>query len=216
LRFARDLHDLLGHSLSVIVVKAELIRRTASRDPDAATTAAADIETVGRRALVEVRDAVSGYRRADLRAEAARAEHALTEAGIATTVRMTTSVIDPESDAILGWAVREGATNVLRHSGASRCTIAVSVRDERIMLVIADDGAAAARSEPDAAQGLPGNGLRGLSERVAVAGGWVHAGVPREATESPYGATGFLLTVSLPAGHEAASGGCGPGSRDAR
>ena len=96
LRFARDLHDLLGHSLSVIVVKAELIRRLATADPSAAETAAADIETVGRQALVEVRDAVSGYRRQDLRTEIARAEHALADAGIVSSVQLPAGEVDAE------------------------------------------------------------------------------------------------------------------------
>lgn len=216
LRFARDLHDLLGHSLSVIVVKAELIRRTASRDPDAAAAAAADIESVGRRALAEVRDAVSGYRRADLRTEATRAEQALSDAGIATAVALATSAFDPESDAILAWAVREGATNVLRHSAAEHCTIEVTAAKDRIVLMIADDGAGMRAIDPEAADTTSGNGLRGLCERVTAAGGTVHAGPPHDPSDSPYGTAGFVLRVSVPAGQVAVADACGPGLRDAR
>jgi two-component system sensor histidine kinase DesK len=210
LRFARDLHDLLGHSLSVIVVKAELIRRTATLDPAAAATAAADIEAVGRRALLEVRDAVSGYRRTDLRTEITRAEHTLSDAGITTTVQVPDGAVDPEADAILGWAVREGATNVLRHSRAGRCEIIVRTGADGTELTIADDGVGVpmrdATVSPDVASA--GNGLSGLSERVVAAGGILRTGTPIPdrstgtdgvtADDIPYGAKGFVLAVSLP------------------
>jgi two-component system sensor histidine kinase DesK len=208
LRFARDLHDLLGHSLSVIVVKAEVIRRLAVTDPAAASAAAADIEAVGRRALDEVRDAVSGYRRAGLATEASRAESALHDAGIATTLHLPTSDLDPDTDAIFGWAVREASTNVLRHSRARHCSIAVDSGGDEMELVVADDGVgppttiAATNSPTDGTAttirgGATGNGLLGLAERVSAAGGTLSAGPATG--ESPYGAEGFVLTVRIPA-----------------
>jgi two-component system sensor histidine kinase DesK len=127
---------------------------------------------------------------------------------------MTASALDPQSDAILGWAVREGATNVLRHSGALRCTIGVSTRDDGVQLVIADDGSGAV--DRDETENGAGNGLRGLSERITAVGGSLQAGPPRDAAESPYGASGFLLRVRVPVAQEPAAEACGPGSRDAR
>lgn len=177
LRFSRDLHDLLGHTLSVMVVKAEAVRRLASRDAGAAARQAADIEAVGREALDEVRAVVTGYRGRGLTAELAAAREALAGAGIAVTVAVPAAPPPAEADALLGWAVREGVTNVVRHSGARTCEI----RLEGTVLEIGDDGRGAG--------GHPfGNGLRGLAERVAALGGTLEAG----------GEDGFRLRVTLP------------------
>ena len=140
LRFARDLHDLLGHTLSVIVVKAEVVRRYVSRDPEVAAGHAADIETIGRRALTEVRDAVAGYRAADLGRELDRARTALTAAGIGCELRTLGPPPTAEAGAVLAWVVREGVTNVIRHSGARTCRIELQRDDEITSVVIADDG----------------------------------------------------------------------------
>ncbi|POM22676.1 Sensor histidine kinase DesK [Actinomadura rubteroloni] len=178
LRFSRDLHDLLGHTLSLMVVQAQAVRRIAERDPALAARQAADIETVGRDALGEVRQAVAGYRGRGLAAELDAARSALAAAGIEPVVRRSDDPLPPGADALLGWAVREGVTNVVRHSGARTCTITL----EDDVLSIVDDGSAT---------GTPsgGHGLRGLRERVADAGGSLTAG-PR-----PGG--GFALTVRL-------------------
>ncbi|MXQ66583.1 hypothetical protein GQ466_21420 [Actinomadura rayongensis] len=177
LRFSRDLHDLLGHTLSLMVVQAQAVRRIAERDPALAARQAADIESVGRDALGEVRQAVAGYRGRGLAAELDAARSALAAAGIEPVVRRSGDP-PPAADALLGWAVREGVTNVVRHSGARTCEITW----EDDVLSIVDDGSAA---------GAPsgGHGLRGLRERVADAGGSLTAG-PR-----PGG--GFALTVRL-------------------
>ncbi|WP_326639561.1 histidine kinase [Streptosporangium sp. NBC_01755] len=177
LRFSRDLHDLLGHTLSVMVVKAEAVRRLAPRDAEAAVRQAVDIEAVGREALTEVRAAVSGYRGRGLAAELASARTVLADAGIAATVTVSEGRPAPEADALLGWAVREGVTNVVRHSAARTCAITL----EGTVLEIRDDGRGA---EADAS----GNGLRGLAERVVALGG----------TLETVGRDGFLLRVTLP------------------
>jgi two-component system sensor histidine kinase DesK len=186
LRFSRDLHDLLGHTLSAVVVKAEVVRRLAERNPAQAAEAAADIETIGRQALVEVREAVTGYRERDLAAELDGARAALSDAGIAPTVRRAAGTLDDRADALLGWAVREGATNVIRHSRATCCTISLRYDDDRAVLQIADDGT----GRDGGAPGSAGNGLRGLAERFAAVGGTVRA----EAV--PGG--GFTLTATVP------------------
>ncbi len=181
LRFARDLHDLLGHTLSLVVVKAEVVRRLIPRDPDAAREQAADIESVGRTALTEVREAVTGYRERGLAEELRAAASTLGEVGIRATAPEPPP-LPAATSALLAWVVREGVTNVLRHAAARRCVIGVSSKGEHVELVVADDGRGA--------QAAPGNGLRGLTERVQAAGGELRTG------PGPLG--GFALTVTLP------------------
>ncbi|AXL88345.1 two-component sensor histidine kinase [Streptomyces sp. CB09001] len=185
LRFSRDLHDLLGHTLSVIVVKSEAARRLAPRDLDAALTQITDIESVGRQALTEVREAVTGYREGSLGTELDRARSALSAADVAPVVRRSGPPLPPQAEALLGWVVREAVTNVVRHSGASRCEIAVAGSADRVRLTVTDNGTGAAPST----QG-PGTGLTGLRERLATAGGSLTAGV------DPRG--GFSVTAELP------------------
>ncbi|ETK37546.1 sensor histidine kinase [Microbispora sp. ATCC PTA-5024] len=184
LRFSRDLHDLLGHTLSVMVVKAEVVRRLAAADPGTAARQAADIEEIGRRALTEVRTAVTGYRGRGLAAELETARTVLGDAGLRAVIRAPVVRLAPETDALLGWAVREGVTNVIRHSGAGSCEI--NLRDgDGLVLEIRDDGGPAAPSRSGR-----GNGLTGLRERVAAVGGSMEAGpLPRR---------GFLLRVVVP------------------
>jgi len=185
LRFARDLHDLLGHTLSLIVVKAEVARRLSASDPDAAAEQAADIERIGRGALVEIREAVTGYRERGLTAELDHARGALADAGIDATVRTAGLPLPVQVDALLAWAVREGVTNVIRHSGARTCRIEVHRRDGRAMAEVVDDGAG-----PPDATAADGNGLRGLTERMAAVGGALVAG------SAPGG--GYRLAVDIP------------------
>ncbi|MCQ9134642.1 sensor histidine kinase, partial [Streptomyces hilarionis] len=192
LRFSRDLHDLLGHTLSVIVVKSEAARRLAPRDMDAALAQVTDIEAVGRQALTEIREAVTGYREGSLAAELDRARSALTAAGVEPSVTRSGPPPDPQSSALLSWVVREAVTNVVRHSGATRCRIAVTAAPERIRLTVTDDGhgrqGGAAGGEACAPVG--GTGLTGLRERLATAGGSLTAG------PGPRG--GFTVTAHLP------------------
>ncbi|WP_406475772.1 sensor histidine kinase [Streptomyces platensis] len=172
LRFSRDLHDLLGHTLSVVVVKAEAVRRLAPRDLDAALAQATDIEAVGRQALTEIREAVSGYREGSLTTELDRARSVLEAAGIEPVVRQAGPPLPPQAGALLGWVVREGVTNTVRHSGATRCEIAVHADAERVRLTITDDGRGPLSSGAAAAPGLtwlrdrvPGRGGDGGGEK---------------------------------------------------
>ncbi|WP_242906116.1 sensor histidine kinase [Actinomadura terrae] len=207
LRFSRDLHDLLGHTLSLMVVKAQAVRLVADRDPALAAEQATDIETVGRRALSEVRQAVSGYRGRGLADELDAARTALCDSGVDATVRRSGPPLPTGPDALLGWAVREGVTNVIRHSGARHCEITVRNEGERVVLELKDDGVGPNGASPgtNLHTGLDaphvngfhaeygargGHGLRGLTERMAVADGTVEAG--------PAPGGGFLLTVTVP------------------
>jgi two-component system sensor histidine kinase DesK len=187
LRFARDLHDLLGHTLSVMVVKAQLVRKLAARDPAQAAEQAADIETVGRQALGEVRDSVRGYRGRGLARELAEARAALADADFTVAVRQDDVPLTAAADALLGWVIREGVTNVIRHSGGHQAEIEVGQHGGQVFVEIRDDGGAAPAVQ------LPsgGHGLGGLRERAAAAGGTVEAG-------SRLGG-GYRLCVRIPA-----------------
>lgn len=191
LRFSRDLHDLLGHTMSVVVVKAEAVRRLAPRNLDAALGQAADIEAVGRQALTEIREAVTGYREGSLTTELERARSLLDASGITVDIRQSGPPLPPQTAALLGWVVREGVTNVVRHSGADRCAIEVRGAQDRVHLEISDDGRGVGSDEPSgAAAGTGGNGLKGLTERLAAAGGSLMSG--------PDGRRGFRLVAELP------------------
>ncbi len=161
-RIARDLHDLLGHSLTTITVKAGLANRLGARDPQRAAKEIGEVEGLTRSALADVRAAVDGYRDVTLAGELASAQEVLRAAGIEAHAPRAIEV-DPAHAELFGWVVREGVTNVVRHSRAHTCTIAMGPD----WLEIADDG----RGGPAPA----GNGLRGLRERVAAAGGTVRA-----------------------------------------
>ena len=185
LRFARDLHDLLGHSLSLITLKSELAGRLLPADPQKAATEVRDIEGVARRSLREVREAVAGYRRPALDEELAGARESLEAAGIACRIENEAGALPNATDAVLAWAVREGVTNVIRHSSARRCEIRLAQDGEVIHTEVRDDGLGPAA-------GGDGNttGLSGLSERVAASGGDFEVG--------PLPEGGFRLRVSLP------------------
>ncbi|WP_160821390.1 sensor histidine kinase [Actinomadura sp. J1-007] len=192
LRIARDLHDLLGQSLSLIVLKSELARRVAGRDPARALDELGDIESVARQSLADVRAAISGYRRRDLAEELDGARGVLAAAEIGTTVRTCATPLPEEVDGLFAWAVREGVTNAVRHSRAAHVTITVARSGGAAALDVVDDGCAGAAG---AGPFAPGNGLTGLTERVAAAGGTVEAG-PREGG-------GFRLAVRVPLGRPA-------------
>ena len=197
LRFARDMHDLLGHTLSVIVVKAQVARKLAGRDPAQAQQQAADIEEIGRAALGEVRQAVAGYRGRGLARELEAARAALADAGISTEVRQDGPPVPAGADALLGWVVREGVTNVIRHSGGHRCEMDVRNAGGTVTVTVRDDGGGMpAGSSPSSSVPLPpspssgGHGLDGLRERLAADGGTLEAG--------PCPDGGFRLTASVP------------------
>ncbi|MFF4573757.1 sensor histidine kinase [Streptomyces sp. NPDC001410] len=188
LRFSRDLHDLLGHTLSVIVVKSEAARRLAPRDMDAALTQIGDIESVGRQALTEIREAVTGYREGSLATELTRARSALSASSVEPVVRQSGTPLAPQAEALLGWVVREAVTNVVRHSDATRCEITIESTVEQARLTVTDNGTGQAVTRP--AEGIGGTGLTGLAERLAAAGGSLRGG------PSPRG--GFTVTAELP------------------
>lgn len=192
LRFSRDLHDLLGHSLSVIAVKSEAARRLMKRDPDAAAAHVAEVETIARDALDEVRSVVAGSRSVSLVEELANARRALEDAGVEASVTVPDPALPITVDAIFAWVVREAATNVLRHSAARRCTIEVTLTAGSARIEVADDGPSHARGDAArAAHGIgasEGSGLAGLRERVEGTGGEFTV----EVSDSWFGLTAVL------------------------
>ena len=164
-RFARDLHDILGHSLTVITVKAELAGRLVRADPDRAAVEIADLERLSREALTDVRRAVAGYRQVTLVGELATARESLAAAGIEADLATAVDEVPGPLRELFGWAVREGVTNVIRHSGASRCTVRVTP----VSVEVVDDGIGPPPDQRVAA-GEAGHGLLGLRERAAAAG----------------------------------------------
>ncbi|MGC0419182.1 sensor histidine kinase [Embleya sp. AB8] len=184
LRMARDLHDVLGHSLSLITLKSELAGRFLPGHVDRAAEQVADIERVSRQALVDVREAVAGYRRPTLAVELAGARIAARAVGIELTVLPEQWPVcsDPEAEAVLAWVLREAVTNTMRHSGARRCTVELGTGPVW-SLDVADDGRGSAGPE--------GHGLTGLRERLAQVDGSVRIGTPA-------GERGFRLTASVP------------------
>lgn len=186
LRFARDLHDLLGHSLSLITLKSELAGRMLPGRPEEAAAQIADIERVSRQALVDVREAVTGFRRPTLAVELAAARSALRTAGIEPhTEVVPTTDIPADAEAVLAWALREAVTNVVRHSSATRCEVALAQTvDGMLRLTVTDNG------HGRSAGAGSGNGLSGLEERLVLAGGGLD-------TSSATGA-GFILRAHVP------------------
>jgi two-component system, NarL family, sensor histidine kinase DesK len=205
LRIARDLHDLLGHSLSLITLKAELAGRVIWTNPDRAATEITELESVARQSLSDVRAAVAGYRQPDLAAELDSARQLLDSAGIASQITAAdTGGLSHDVDAVLAWAIREGTTNVVRHSEATHVAIRVTTGPAMAMAEISDNGppaddgpATRLRLPADQLRGqdgvrLGGSGLAGLAERVHGLGGELVAGAvtPR----------GFRLQVVVPLG----------------
>lgn len=163
-RIARDLHDLLGHSLTTITVKAGLAARLRETDHQRAFQEIAEVEMLARRALAEVRAAVTSYREVTLAGELATGRQLLRAAGITADLPRAVDDVEPAHQEIFGWAVREGITNIVRHSHARSCAIRLSLAE----IEITDDGVGGAAP--------PGSGLTGLRERVAAAGGTLDAG----------------------------------------
>jgi two-component system, NarL family, sensor histidine kinase DesK len=183
IRIARDLHDMLGHSLTTITVKSGLARRLGAVDPAQGLAQIAEVEELSRQALTDVRAAVSNYRDVTLAGELARGRELLRAAGISADLPSATDVVDPAHQELFGWAVREGLTNVARHSRASACAVRLSACSVEII----DDGVGVAAP--------PGHGLSGLRERVAADGGSIDVG--------PLQPRGWRLAVSLAHGGSA-------------
>jgi two-component system, NarL family, sensor histidine kinase DesK len=182
-RIARDLHDLLGHSLTTITVKSGLACRLGAIDPALGMQEMAEVEALARQTLNDVRAAVTNYRDVTLTGELAAGRELLRAAGVAADLPHAVDVVDPDHRELFGWVVREGLTNIVRHARASTCAIRLSASSVEIV----DDGVGGAAE--------PGNGLNGLRERVAAVGGVVDTG--------PLEPRGWRLAVSVPASEAA-------------
>lgn len=179
-RFARDLHDILGHSLTVITVKAELAGRLIEANPERAATEVADVEKLARAALADVRAAVAGYRELSLAGELVSARAALQAAEIKADLPMVVDEVPEANRELFAWVVREGVTNVVRHSRAKKCTITLDARQIEVL----DDG-----SGPTPGAGTSGHGLVGLRERAGAVGASLQVGTAPEG--------GFRLAVRV-------------------
>ena len=179
-RIARDLHDLLGHTLSLIVLKSELAGKLLGHDPTRARQEIQDLEQVSRDALSEVRQAVRGYRAGNLISEIARARTTLETAGVTVDCQMEPVALAAPQENMMALALREAVTNVVRHANATRCTIRVGLADGQCSMEVVDNGKGGAAEE--------GSGLRGMRERAEALGGKVTRRM----------AKGCSLAVSLP------------------
>jgi two-component system sensor histidine kinase DesK len=186
LRIARDLHDLLGHSLTTVTVKASLAKRLLDTDPERARVEIGDVERLSRESLADVRAAVSGFRDVRLMTELATAREVLAAAGIEAELPGVIDEVPGELGGLFGWVVREGVTNVVRHSRANR--VKITLHDRAIEIV--DDGRGYSGD-------VAGHGLEGLAERASVFGGHLVAG-PLLAIDGAL-AGGFRLRVDVPA-----------------
>lgn len=162
-RIARDLHDLLGHTLSVIVIKSELASKLADRDPRRAAAEIRDVEQISRKALNEVREAIHGYRAERMEQEIANGRRALAAAGVTLDARLAPLGLEPAAEQALALAVREALTNVLRHARAQRCDVRVERTKDTVRVVVEDDGIGSTANE--------GAGLSGMRARLAAIGG---------------------------------------------
>jgi two-component system sensor histidine kinase DesK len=162
-RIARDLHDVLGHTLSVIILKSELAGKLMDRDPHRAGNEIREVEQISRQALSEVRDAIRGYRSQGLAAELAQAKSTLETAGVAVKCDAAKVTLSPLQEGVLSMAVREAVTNVVRHAQARNCSLRLQQQNGSCHLEIEDDGRGGSQNE--------GNGLRGMRERVEMLGG---------------------------------------------
>jgi two-component system sensor histidine kinase DesK len=162
-RIARDLHDVLGHTLSVVVLKSELAGKLMGSDAERARQEIGEVEHIARQALSEVREAVRGYRTDGIAAEIARARRALEAAGVRLESRGEAVSLAPAHESVLSLVLREAVTNILRHAGASSCRLDLAADSRGTRLSVHDNGRGAIRSE--------GNGIRGMRERVQALGG---------------------------------------------
>jgi two-component system sensor histidine kinase DesK len=174
-RFGRDVHDILGHSLTSIVVKAQLAGRLVDRDGEKARAEIADIERLAREGLTDVRRTAAGYREVTLAGELASARSALAAAGIQAELPQAVDEVPGGLRELFGWTVREGVTNVIRHSGASRCEVHLTPGS----VAVTDDG--------HGGEGHAGHGLSGLADRAAAAGAEIEA--------APLTGGGFRLSL---------------------
>ena len=164
-RIARDLHDLLGHTLTAITVKLDLARRLLSDDVERARNEVVEAEQTARSALAEVREAVAGYRAEGLEAEIRRARHSLFAANVNLTTSIAAASLTPSQVNVLCLALREAVTNIVRHAHSSECYVRLAEKDGIIHFAVEDNGRGGVIRE--------GNGLRGMRERVQSIAGTV-------------------------------------------
>jgi two-component system, NarL family, sensor histidine kinase DesK len=179
-RIARDMHDVLGHTLSLIVLKAQLAEKLVTRDPEKAASEIRDLEDIARKALTEVREAIRGYRSEGLIAEIERTQRTLDAAGVVLECNCTPPSLNAARETVMSLILREAVTNIVRHAQASRCKLNFATLDGSLNLTIEDNGRGGTMKE--------GNGLRGMRERIEAMGG-------RLIIESE---KGTRLTVQLP------------------
>jgi two-component system, NarL family, sensor histidine kinase DesK len=179
-RIARDMHDVLGHTLSVIVLKAQLAERLIILDPEKAAGEIKDLETIARKALGEVREAIRGYRSEGLPAELDRTQRTLDAAGVRFECNSTPPHISAARETVLSLVLREAVTNIVRHARANRCKVMFSTEGDYHQLLVEDDGCGGIVRE--------GSGLRGMRERIEAMGG----------TLTIDSKNGTMLTVNLP------------------
>ncbi len=173
LRLARDLHDLLGQTLSMITLKSELARHLVKEEPDRCVQELSEIERVARQTLREVREAVAGYRQPQLSSELEGARQLLSAAGINSQIEPLIEALPLETSAVLAWTVREGVTNVIRHSRAQHCEITLLQGNGTVGAEVINDGDVLPHAESPTRQGI---GLAGLRERVSALGGHLEVG----------------------------------------
>ncbi|MFI0716952.1 sensor histidine kinase [Streptomyces inhibens] len=194
LRFGRDLHDVMGRNLAVIALKSELAVQLARRGRPEAVEQMVEVQRIAQESQREVREVVRGYRKADLQAELSGARSILRAAGVDCRIEGEEGTrLPPEMESALGWVVREGTTNVLRHAtDVRRCAVRTHIDPDRSVLVMTmeNDGV----TDPVAAGtgSLPGSGLKGLRERLHPLGGTLTSGLITKGS--------FRLTVELPVG----------------
>lgn len=192
LRFARDLHDLLGYSLSTITLKCELTHRLVRIHPERAETEITEILRTARQALADVRSVASSYLNMSLSREVSAAESLLCAVGIQTEVRMEVDLPAGPVDTVLATVLREGITNMLRHSKAQHCMIAAEKGKGRVRVAVANDGVGAETATlSTGGVGTGGSGLHNLTARVAALGGALTAGSRDDGW--------FELTAEVPA-----------------
>lgn len=180
-RIARDLHDVLGHTLSIVVLKSELAGKLMEQNPERARREIAEVEQTARSALAEVREAIRGYRSEGLAAELDRARTTLDAAGVTLECTAAPPKLRPAEETVLSLIVREAVTNIVRHAHASRCRITLKADTSGTAMTVEDDGRGGIRYE--------GNGLRGMRERVDSLGGRLQI----------HSAEGTRLVIEVPA-----------------
>lgn len=182
-RIARDLHDLLGHTLTVIAIKSELANRLLERDPARAKQEMVEVEQTARKALADVREAVVGYRSEGIAAEVARAKRTLTVAEIAVSVSIAPIELEPAQANVLCLCLREAVTNIVRHAAATTCDVQLVRTADGLRFTVDDNGVGLKSGD--------GNGLRGMRERLQTLGGKM------QIAAGPDGGTHLVIEMPL-------------------